>query len=1121
MSRKFVAGVIGFLACLTATVAISPSADAKTNLQSNVIAECAGVSLSASAAEVKESGSLGGEVTYTLYDNGLLAIAGKGAMETSTADIIQNKSLVTSISFGSDVTFIANGILNDLPALTKLTVPGTIKSIASNAFEGCTELKSVTISDGVSELGVALFQRCLKLESVTLPYAGESAESVSVNNAVPLSYLLFGSANIANTYYAPAGGYASYVPLALKQIIITGGDRIPPSAFANMSSLETITLPDSITEFGASAFQNCAALKTFICSDHVEKIDNLAFSGCKALTNIDFAMFADYIGDMAFEQCASVTNASFYGKDVTIGNSILASCTNLKVLVIGSDAKQIGYTLMNGCTSVESVTLPYAGESAETVSVNNTVPLSHLLFGYANIANTYYAPVGGYASYVPLALKQIIITGGDIIPGYAFAGLKTVEMISLPDSIVDFYEGAFQDCAALKSFTCSDKVNRIDNMAFSGCKALTNINFANSAVYIGDLAFEKCASVKSAKFLGRNAEIGNSVLASCTSLQELVIGKDAKKIGCTLMNGCNSVERVTLPFAGDSSESAECNNTVPLTQLLFGRANVADTYYVTVGEYSSNVPQSLNKITITGGDILPGYAFAGLKTVETISLPDSIVDFYEGAFQDCAALKSFTCSDKVNSIGKKAFSGCKSLRNIDFAMYAQYIGELAFEKCESLKSAIFLGDNLKINESALAYCTSLKELVIGSKADQIGITLMNGCNSVERVTLPFAGDSSESAECNNTVPLTQLLFGKANVANTYFVNIRDYLSNIPTSLKEITIAGGTIIPSYAFAGMSSLKVISIPDTIQSISEYAFANCSGVTKFVMPPSVNTISENAWDKANANLIIYGKNGTAAESFASDQNIQFASPDIVCTQVGLTLSDSLNVVYDLLDVNQVKTDLANVPVLITDAYGIQRTALIQQKDGRYIVTIAVAAKNYADIVTASYIDVTFEHSVAMYFEIAAEFYAEDTELLRLIEATKQYCDAAAYYFNMEGAAPVSVAWDTNDDAALIAAGGSIYNGTALGNTYDGYSLLLKNRVVIRLYTDGDYIDFMECSPTMFAEKRVIDTKGSQNIYAPTVMNYIYTVLNNYANDEKLTTVCKALFKYYQEAVRYTSKQ
>ena len=54
-------------------------------------------------------------------------------------------------------------------AITKITLPDTIRSIGRAAFWDCKSLISVNIPDGVTEIGENTFAECHKLEKLIIP----------------------------------------------------------------------------------------------------------------------------------------------------------------------------------------------------------------------------------------------------------------------------------------------------------------------------------------------------------------------------------------------------------------------------------------------------------------------------------------------------------------------------------------------------------------------------------------------------------------------------------------------------------------------------------------------------------------------------------------------------------------------------------------------------------------------------------------------------------------------------------------------------------------------------------------------------------------------------------------
>jgi len=110
---------------------------------------CIGVMLvSASAAEIVDSGKCGTNLTWSLDSDGLLTIDGEGEMwDYSFADYDSSiGDFRTSAPWGKYVTSIKSVLVGD-----------SVESIGGKAFYNCSSLASITIPDSVTSIGCEAF----------------------------------------------------------------------------------------------------------------------------------------------------------------------------------------------------------------------------------------------------------------------------------------------------------------------------------------------------------------------------------------------------------------------------------------------------------------------------------------------------------------------------------------------------------------------------------------------------------------------------------------------------------------------------------------------------------------------------------------------------------------------------------------------------------------------------------------------------------------------------------------------------------------------------------------------------------------------------------------------------
>ncbi len=147
--------------------------------------------------EVIFRGTCGDHLTWTLEDNGLLTISGKGKMADWHCDwsayihempwdyLITN---IRSIVIENGVTSIGACAFSACSNLESIVIPESVTSIGTHAFEYCTKLDAVTIPEGVTSIGTYAFYNCSSLTSVAIPesvktiwnYAFSGCESLSV-----------------------------------------------------------------------------------------------------------------------------------------------------------------------------------------------------------------------------------------------------------------------------------------------------------------------------------------------------------------------------------------------------------------------------------------------------------------------------------------------------------------------------------------------------------------------------------------------------------------------------------------------------------------------------------------------------------------------------------------------------------------------------------------------------------------------------------------------------------------------------------------------------------------------------------------------------------------------------
>lgn len=225
---------------------------------------------------------------------------------------------------GWEVCYIGSHLIaaNQSISGTCTVKPGT-KTIAGGAFASCGNLEGITIPDSVVSIGNHAFFSCSSLKSITIPKNVTSIGDEVFYNCFDLASINVDSDNLA---YCSEGGvlynkekteiirYPKEKSGALFAIP-DGVTSISVGAFADCSSLTSVTIPNSVTSIGREAFSTCSALTSITIPDGVSIIDQKTFYGCSGLTSITIPNSVLIIGENAFEGCRTSMKVYYTGSE--------------------------------------------------------------------------------------------------------------------------------------------------------------------------------------------------------------------------------------------------------------------------------------------------------------------------------------------------------------------------------------------------------------------------------------------------------------------------------------------------------------------------------------------------------------------------------------------------------------------------------------------------------------------------------------------------------------------------------------------------------------------------------------------------------------------------------------
>ncbi|MGN0228067.1 MAG: leucine-rich repeat domain-containing protein [Paludibacteraceae bacterium] len=417
-----------------------------------------------------------------------------------------------------------------------------------------------------------------------------------------------------------------------------------------------------------------------------------------------------------------------------------------------------------------------------------------------------------------ITLPNSIKTIGD----YAFSksGIESVTL-STNESCTTLSDGAFYECAKLKSIVIPDNIKYIKQFCFYGCTALESVTLSSggSESSVSQYAFCNCTSLTSFQVPAKtHMEVSSyPVFAGCTSLTTFTVedgnayykavdGVLYDKYGRTLnVYPAGKSGAFTVPSTVTSISSHAFDGCVGLTSL---------TIPSSVTSISSVATQSgLTAITVDGAnanytsengilfskDMTKLLCYPSAKAGTTYSIPATVTSIDASAFKNTALYKD---PDNWEN----------GVMYIDNCIVATKTSELP-------ASLSIKADTRLIPDKAFNYCTSLTEVEIPATVKGIGTQAFLGCSKLENITIHSGVEYIGSLAFNGT----KYYNNAENWDATKTLYIGEYLikfdnDNAPDTDNYIVKNGTTLIAHSAFYSNDKLTgTFTLPASVKYIN----------------------------------------------------------------------------------------------------------------------------------------------------------------------------------------------------------------------------------------------------------------------------------------------------------------
>ena len=652
---------------------------------------------------------------------------------------------------------------NTVTADQKVSVPSSVKVIGVHAGANCGQVKTLEFAYGtqVERIGRRAFDG-LGATELTIPDTVTRIDTIAFGANVKCIKFGKGLEKLDRAWfwnYSRVTGWGNLVATALADITMGDG----------MTDLPLdVRYRTNGTEDRVGIFEDATlgkvSLTNIVISKEVASIGDRTFRNCTKLAQVKFGGQEERIGDQAFRNTTALKTIEIPNSVTEIGVDAFNS-SGLEKLTFAKDTAlaAIGRNAFNGCTKLGIVALPDTLEAVSDGAFSGCTSLSNLVLG-AGIA------------YIG---RDAFLTCGSLPAG-------ALTYVSIPDSVAEIYEDAF-----------------------NGCKFLTNI-IASSSTSLETIADNAFAGTP---FCGRkegsySPAVLGPILVGFNGICE---GKIEVPDGIVQIHE-NAFHRDVTAGATNRMTTVALPSTVEV-----------------IGANAFQDCKSLATVEWGGSErIIGNNAFQGCAALTGLELPDSLERIGANAFQDCGSITKVEIPDGLETVEGSCFLNCSNLTEVAIGAGVRSVGANAFDGCERMKTLEFLNNDTfrLIDASAFRLCKELKEISLPDSTFAIQANAFEMCSNLTEVavgdTLEYVGpDAFKDTRLMKSSKLVMV----GNVLVGYdSAQIRDR--------DEIEIEDGVVsIAENAFRDCG-LGTVVIPESVKWIFNNAFANCSNLWKTVI-------------------------------------------------------------------------------------------------------------------------------------------------------------------------------------------------------------------------------------------------------------------------------------------------
>lgn len=323
---------------------------------------------------------------------------------------------------------------------------------------------------------------------------------------------------------------------SMKDFEIVGMNNVPNTPWLSCD-IKNIVIDNGVTYIGNYAFSQLTSLEKLTMADSVLSMGSGIFNGDSLLKDVYFSKNLELETFPSFRYCTSLESISMPDSVKIIPDECFYNCTSLKKVVLSQSLQSIGASSFENCTKLETIDFPDNLNNIYSWAFKNCDSLVSI-----NIPDS-VTLVGGEAFNSCDNLTKVTWSqNATTIYGSTFSGCKSLIDFDFPDTLKEIGESAFRG-TAFTSLNLPEGLETIRSGAFYGCQDLTNVEIPDSVTAI---------NISIQDTYHRD---GDGAFRECSALEYLKIGKGFSAIGQILGVKHPNLKMVVFPSTAPASSA--------------------------------------------------------------------------------------------------------------------------------------------------------------------------------------------------------------------------------------------------------------------------------------------------------------------------------------------------------------------------------------------------------------------------------------------------------------------------------------------------------------------------------------------------------------------------------------